>query len=67
VKTVEVGLLTAPVGLNCHVVAGVRPDIPLQRIFRGIWPFVIADLVCVAIFTAFPNIVTLPPDLMMGR
>jgi tripartite ATP-independent transporter DctM subunit len=67
VKMVEVGLLTPPVGLNCYVVAGVRPDIPLQQIFRGIWPFVIADLVSVAIFTAFPGIVTLLPDLMMGR
>ena len=28
--------------MNCYVVAGVRPDIPLQQIFRGIWSFVIA-------------------------
>lgn len=67
VKMVEVGLLTPPVGLNCYVVAGVRPDIPLQQIFRGVWPFVIADLVCVAIFTAFPEIVTFLPDLVMAK
>jgi tripartite ATP-independent transporter DctM subunit len=64
VKMVEVGLLTPPVGLNCYVVAGVRPDIPLQDIFRGVWPFVIADLVCVALFTTFPGIVTFLPNLM---
>lgn len=67
VKMVEVGLLTPPVGLNCYVVAGVRPDIPLQQIFRGIWPFVIADLICVLIFTLFPKIVTFLPDLVQGR
>jgi TRAP-type C4-dicarboxylate transport system permease large subunit len=67
VKMVEVGLLTPPVGLNCYVVAGVRPDIPLQQIFRGIWPFVIADLICVLIFTLFPGIVTFLPNLVMAR
>ncbi|MGD9805627.1 MAG: TRAP transporter large permease [Hyphomicrobiaceae bacterium] len=67
VKMVEVGLLTPPVGLNCYVVAGVRPDIPLQQIFRGVWPFVIADLACVGLFTAFPQIVTFLPNLMMGN
>jgi TRAP-type mannitol/chloroaromatic compound transport system permease large subunit len=45
----------------------LRPDIPLQQIFRGIWPFVIADLVCVLIFTLFPQIVTFLPDLVQGR
>ncbi|MCC7272955.1 MAG: TRAP transporter large permease [Alphaproteobacteria bacterium] len=66
VKMVEVGLLTPPVGLNCYVVAGVRPDIPLQQIFRGVWPFVIADLLCVALFVAFPGIVTFLPRLVMA-
>jgi tripartite ATP-independent transporter DctM subunit len=67
VKMVEIGLLTPPVGLNCYVVAGVRPDIPLQQIFRGVWPFVIADLLCVALFVAFPQIVTFLPDLVMSK
>src|SRR3546814_8214158 len=31
VKMCEIGLITPPVGLNCYVVAGVRPDIPLDR------------------------------------
>ena len=64
---VEVGLLTPPVGLNCYVVTGVRPDIPLQQIFREVWPFVIADLLCVALFVAFPQIVTFLPNLVMAK
>jgi TRAP-type C4-dicarboxylate transport system permease large subunit len=66
VKMVEVGLLTPPVGLNVYVVNGVRPDIPLQAIFRSIWPFVLADFACVALFTAFPGVVTFLPSLMMS-
>jgi tripartite ATP-independent transporter DctM subunit len=57
-KLCGIGLLTPPVGLCCFVVNGVRPDIPLTDIFRGIWPFVIADVITVAVLTAYPEIVT---------
>ncbi|WP_135468724.1 TRAP transporter large permease [Crenalkalicoccus roseus] len=66
VKMVEIGLITPPIGLNCFVVAGVRPDIPLQEIFKGVWPFVVADIATVALFIAFPGIITFLPRLMMG-
>jgi len=66
VKMVEVGLLTPPVGLNCYVVSGVRPDIPLQAIFRNVWPFVLMDFACVGLFTLFPDIVTFLPRLTMS-
>jgi tripartite ATP-independent transporter DctM subunit len=66
VKMVEVGLLTPPVGLNCYVVSGVRPDIPLQQIFRNVWPFVLMDFACVGLFTLFPGIVTFLPNLTMS-
>ena len=38
VKMCEVCLITPPIGLNCYVVAGVRPDIPLQKYFVGLVP-----------------------------
>ena len=66
VKMVEVGLLTPPVGLNCYVVNGVRPDIPIQQIFRNVWPFVLMDFACIGLFTLFPEIVTFLPNLAMG-
>jgi len=37
VKMAEVCLITPPIGLNCFVVNGVRPDIPLSDVFRGLW------------------------------
>jgi len=58
VKLCGIGLLTPPVGLCCFVVNGVRPDIPLTDIFRGIWPFVVADIITVGVLTAYPEIVT---------
>jgi TRAP-type mannitol/chloroaromatic compound transport system permease large subunit len=36
----------------------VRPDISVADIFRGIWPFIIADIITIACLTAWPEIVT---------
>jgi tripartite ATP-independent transporter DctM subunit len=67
VKMVEIGLLTPPVGLNCYVVNGVRPDISLSQIFANVWPFVLMDFACIALFTALPGIVTFLPRMMMSN
>jgi tripartite ATP-independent transporter DctM subunit len=67
VKMCEICLLTPPIGLNCFVVNAVRPDIPLSDVFRGIAPFFIADVITVALFLAFPNIILwLPHTMHMG-
>jgi tripartite ATP-independent transporter DctM subunit len=65
VKMVEIGLVTPPIGLNCFVVNGVRPDIPLSDVFKGIWPFVVADFITVGVLIAFPGIVLYLPNLML--
>ena len=64
VKMCEVCLITPPVGLNCYVVAAVRPDIPLGDVFRGIGPFFAADIATVGVFLAFPELITWLPSLM---
>jgi len=66
VKMAEVCLITPPIGLNCFVVNGVRPDIPLSDIFKGIILFFIADVVTIGLLLAFPEIVTWLPSLMRG-
>jgi tripartite ATP-independent transporter DctM subunit len=58
VKLNGIATLSPPVGLVVFVVNGVRPDIPVRDIFRGIWPFIFADIITIAILTAFPEIVT---------
>ncbi len=64
VKMAELCLITPPIGLNCFVVAGVRPDIPVQDVFRGCIPFFVADVLTIAGLLAFPWIITLLPSMM---
>jgi tripartite ATP-independent transporter DctM subunit len=66
VKMAEICLITPPIGLKCFVVNGVRPDIPLTTVFRGIMPFFIADVITVGMFLAFPQIILWVPQLMRG-
>jgi tripartite ATP-independent transporter DctM subunit len=63
VKMAEFCLITPPIGLNCFVVAGVRPDLSVQDVFRGVMPFFIADAVTIALLVAFPMIVLWLPSL----
>ncbi|MDA3857465.1 MAG: TRAP transporter large permease [Roseovarius sp.] len=62
VKMAEFCLITPPIGLNCFVVAGVRDDISVQDVFRGVTPFFIADAVTIALLVAFPWIVLWLPS-----
>lgn len=64
VKMAELCLITPPIGLNCFVVAGVRPDISAQDVFRGASPFFIADVVTVGVLIAFPGIVLWLPSFL---
>jgi tripartite ATP-independent transporter DctM subunit len=67
VKMAEICLITPPIGLNCFVVNGVRPDIPLTDVFKGIAPFFLADVATVGVFLAFPEVITwLPRTMNMG-
>lgn len=66
VKMAEVCLITPPIGLNCFVVAGVRKDIPVTDVFRGVTLFFIADILTILVLIMFPQIITWLPDLMMS-
>ncbi|WP_109464125.1 TRAP transporter large permease [Albibacillus kandeliae] len=63
VKMAEFCLITPPIGLNCFVVAGVRPDLSVQDVFKGVAPFFLADAVTIALLVAFPAIVLYLPSL----
>ena len=64
VKMAEFCLITPPIGLNCFVVAGVRDDLTVQDVFKGVTPFFIADGVTIALLVAFPGIVLWLPSLV---
>ncbi|MDG1353034.1 MAG: TRAP transporter large permease [Sulfitobacter sp.] len=63
VKMAEFCLITPPIGLNCFVVAGVRDDLTVQDVFKGVTPFFIADGITIALLVAFPSIVLWLPSL----
>ncbi|MEO9864172.1 MAG: TRAP transporter large permease [Yoonia sp.] len=62
VKMAEFCLITPPIGLNCFVVAGVRDDLSVQDVFKGVTPFFIADAITIALLVAFPWIVLWLPS-----
>jgi tripartite ATP-independent transporter DctM subunit len=66
VKMAEFCLITPPIGLNCFVVAGVRDDLSVQDVFKGVAPFFVADGVTIALLVAFPGIVLWLPSLAGG-
>lgn len=61
---VELGCITPPVGMNVFVVAGVARDVPMSTIFRGIFPFVVVELILIALLVLFPEIALLLPNAM---
>jgi len=69
VMVTEMGVITPPVGINVYVVYGVaknvlKEEIPLEKIFKGIFPFLIAVIVGVLILILFPSIIMYLPNLM---
>ncbi|MGM0536837.1 MAG: TRAP transporter large permease [Pseudomonadota bacterium] len=59
VLTVELGLMTPPVGMNVFVIKAMAPHVGLGEIFRGVAPFVVSDLLRLALLIAFPVLTTL--------
>ncbi|MEJ8473176.1 TRAP transporter large permease [Roseibium algae] len=61
VVTVELGLISPPVGMNLFMVKSVAIELPLRKIMVGVVPFIFADIIRLAILIAFPAIVLLLP------
>jgi TRAP-type C4-dicarboxylate transport system permease large subunit len=64
VVTVQIGLVSPPVGLNVFVIAGMARDVPMPRIFRGIMPFLAAMVVLLVVLTAWPDLALILPRSM---
>ena len=61
----ELGMLTPPFGMLCFVMKGVSPpDVTMSDIWKAVIPFVIADMVGIAILIRFPAISLYLPNLM---
>ena len=56
VTTVEIGLISPPIGIICIIINNMAPDIGLARIFKGVMPFIGSDIVRLALLMIFPQI-----------
>ncbi|MBN2032063.1 MAG: TRAP transporter large permease [Deltaproteobacteria bacterium] len=65
VLMMEAGLITPPMGLNIFTVAGVAKDVPVETIFKGVAPFLIAIFAVVFMITLFPKLALLLPTMML--
>lgn len=65
VIVIEIGMITPPIGINVMVLNAMRRDIPIQQIYKGIFPFFIADMVRLAILVAFPALTLWLPRLLL--
>ncbi|MEM6462019.1 MAG: TRAP transporter large permease [Pseudomonadota bacterium] len=64
VITIELGLITPPIGLNVFVIKSIEPDLSLGSIYKGVLPFIGMDIIRLALLVAFPWLVLALPNSM---
>jgi tripartite ATP-independent transporter DctM subunit len=64
VMVVELGLIHPPVGMNIFVIKSVLEDVKISTIFYGVMPFILTDILRLAIIVAFPILATWLPSHM---
>lgn len=66
VLTLEMGLISPPVGINVFIVKSVAKNVPLATIFAGVWPFWVAMLLVLILLVIFPQIALFLPNTMIN-
>ena len=64
VMVVELGLITPPIGMNVFIIKGMAAEVPLGNIYKGVLPFVIAQIMLIALIVAFPKLAIWLPSTM---
>ena len=65
IKIVEIAAITPPIGMNIYVLKGVIGDVvTIGDLLRGIFPFLLMDVLTLAILVAFPQIILWLPSTM---
>ena len=64
VLVMEIALITPPVGMNVYVIKSIVPDVRLTTIFSGIWPFLVAMIIVVALLILVPELTLFLPRMM---
>lgn len=65
IKMAEISLITPPVGLNVYVVRSASPiPLRLEEVFAGVFPFILMEMVVLALLIMFPGLVTFLPAMV---
>jgi C4-dicarboxylate transporter DctM subunit len=64
VCVVEIGLISPPVGMNMFVLRTLLPQVSTATIFSGVMPFMVADIIRLALLVAFPWLALWLPGMM---
>ena len=64
VRAMEIGFVHPPLGMNLYVIQGVAPDVPITRIFKGVMPFLLSDLVHLLLIILFPAMALWLPGVL---
>jgi len=67
VRVMEMAGITPPIGINVFVIKGIAKDVEMYTIFKGIVPFLIADVAEIALLIAVPQLSLWLPGLMWGQ
>ncbi|GAB5449330.1 TRAP transporter large permease [Gymnodinialimonas sp.] len=66
VIVLEMGMISPPVGINVFIVKSIAPDVPMARIFKGIWPFWFAMALMIVLLILFPQLALFLPQTLVG-
>ena len=64
VIVIELGMIIPPIGIIVFLIHGLAPDIAMKTIYRGVAPFILADLILLGLITVFPAIAMALPRLI---
>jgi len=67
VVLVEIAIISPPVALNVFVINALVPQVSTGTVYRGLWPFLYADCIRLALLVAFPAISLYLPNLLFGK
>jgi tripartite ATP-independent transporter DctM subunit len=64
VVIIELGMIIPPIGIIVFILHGLAPQIAMRTIYRGVTPFIVADLLLLAVMTVFPAIALWLPRVL---
>lgn len=65
VIAVELSLITPPIGMNVFILKALAPEVPVIQIFRGVMPFLLANIIVLGLVVSFPSIALWLPQVLL--